>query len=235
MIDFEPHVTAAVVNLPPPDGCASTRLARLLYVDRRGAPENRQLGFDTVDKVPLLTAIAETRAARRPPPAVDHRGQLAAARRAALARRPRASRWTRRRRPTTWCATTSLALGTGYVERVFWWQLVAQGYGLVDAAPGGTLRRRPAFRALATLERELAGATCHGPQPAGEGVRLYRFTGGHAGTGETWVGWSLAGAARARLPRSPASAVDRDGGALAAPDAEVELTASPRYFRLSAS
>ena len=90
VIDFEAHVTAAVVNLRPPAGLPELRfdgLASLLYVDRRGAPENRQLGFDTEGKVRLLAAIAGTARLLDLRPAVDPGGQLAAARGAALARR----------------------------------------------------------------------------------------------------------------------------------------------------
>ena len=36
-----------------------------------------------------------------------------------------------------------LTLGTGLVERVFWWQVVARGYGLVDPADPASPRRRP--------------------------------------------------------------------------------------------
>jgi hypothetical protein len=38
-------------------------------------------------------------------------------------------------------------LASGFVERVYWWQMVARGYGLVVPEDGG-LRRRPAFHAL---------------------------------------------------------------------------------------
>jgi len=55
---------------------------------------------------------------------------------------------------------TSL-LGSGLVERVYWWQLVARGYGLLVAEDGG-LRRRPAFHALSSLQRGLAGAAPKG-------------------------------------------------------------------------
>ena len=65
VIDFEFHATAAALNSRRTavefDGVAS-----LLYVDRRGAPERRQMGFDTVGKVTLLKAIAETARASGP-------------------------------------------------------------------------------------------------------------------------------------------------------------------------
>jgi hypothetical protein len=49
-----------------------------------------------------------------------------------------------------------MAYGTGLLDRIDWWQLIAPGYGLVDPR-GGTLRRRPAYHAFARLERERGG------------------------------------------------------------------------------
>ncbi len=43
-----------------------------------------------------------------------------------------------------------IAYASGLVERVYWWQLIAPGYGLV-ADEGGRLRPRPAFHALRRL------------------------------------------------------------------------------------
>ena len=149
-------------------------LASLLYVDRRGAPENRQLGFDTEGKVRLLAAIAGT--ARL---VVSDRQWISEV------------NWPLREGPHSPAGKSVavdeeaqadflvryflLAAGTGRVERIDWWQLVAKGYGLCDPQADGSLRERPAFRAFATLIRELAGTTCHGAlpgeRPAGRSAR----------------------------------------------------------------
>jgi tRNA A-37 threonylcarbamoyl transferase component Bud32 len=229
VIDFEPHATAAILNLRRP-GLSFDAVASLLYVDRRGAPENRQLGFDTVGKVALIRAIAETSRnatgrswitevnwpLREGPHAPAGRG-------VAVDEDTQASYLVR---------YFVLALSTGLVERVYWWQLVARGYGLAAPGDDGGLRRRPAFNALRTLIRQLDGASSQGPLPAPPGGRLYRFVA--AGGAALVVGWSAAtGPVRARLPRPAAAAVGRDGEALAAPAGEeVELVAAPRYFRL---
>ncbi|RPH53978.1 hypothetical protein EHM82_07545, partial [bacterium] len=131
VIDFEYHVTAAVLNLRDP-GFRFDAVSALLYVDRRGAPENPQAGFDTVAKVALLKAIAET------------------------SRNASGRCWITEINWPLWEGPHSpagksvsvdeesqadylvryflLTLGTGLVERVFWWQMVARGYGLVDPA-----------------------------------------------------------------------------------------------------
>ena len=127
-----------------------------------------------------------------------------------------------------------LALSTGAVERVYWWQLVARGYGLVDPQEDGRLRRRPAYWAMATLQRQLAGSIHLRPLaagPGGDGARLHLFR--DAAGGELVVGWSTRGRAAARLPRRAAEVIGRDGEVLPPPATEeVELDPSPRYFRL---
>lgn len=235
VIDFEFHATVAALNARRTpvrfDGVAS-----LLYVDRRGAPERRQLGFDTVGKVVLLKAIAAT---------AKHGGagswitevnwplregpHSPAGRSVAVDEQTQADYLVR---------YYLLTLGTGLVEGVFWWQAVARGYGLLAPEDGRGLRRRPAYRALATLARQLDGARFDGPLPAPAGAYLYRFRGAGAGGGgeELVVGWSAAeGGApiEARLPAPATAAVGRDGDALPPPDGHtVRLTGSPVYFHL---
>ncbi len=127
-----------------------------------------------------------------------------------------------------------LTLGTGLIERVFWWQVVARGYGLIDPADPQHPRRRPSFHALRTLIRELDGARLEEILPAPPPARLYRFR-RPAGT-EVVVGWSATDRpARAELPRPAVVVIERDGEKRAAPaGVEVEVNGSPRYFRLAA-
>lgn len=155
VIDFEPHATAGLVH----SGLREHRfdiLASQLYVDRRGAPENRQLGFDLAGKLALLRALA-----RRAPDCASDRSWVTefnwplregphapAGRDVAVDEDTQASYLVR------YCLE---ALGTGLAERVFWWQLAAAGYGLIDPR-GGALRRRPAYLALRQLQRAFAGA-----------------------------------------------------------------------------
>jgi len=58
VIDFEFQATLAFANRKRPR-LSFDVLSALLYVDRRGPPENRQLGLDTVDKAVLLRAISD--------------------------------------------------------------------------------------------------------------------------------------------------------------------------------
>ena len=90
-----------------------------------------------------------------------------------------------------------LTLGTGWVERVFWWQLIARGYGLVDPTADG-LRRRPGFESFRTLARELAGSRLLGILPAPTGARLYRFE--RPDGSPVVAGWSLGGEVSVAVP-----------------------------------
>ena len=124
-----------------------------------------------------------------------------------------------------------LALGTGLVERVFWWRLIARGYGLISPESDGSLRRRPALDALRTLINRVEGATFEGPLPAPDGAYLYHFK---QDDHELVVGWSLSGKVRASLPKTVAEAISRDGKPLPVQlGLEVDLGPSPVYFFLA--
>ena len=103
-----------------------------------------------------------------------------------------------------------LALGSGLAERVYWWQLVARGYGLLDPQADGTLRRRPAFHALAALAHHLEGAQSEGLLPSAAGARLVRFR--LADGGPAIVGWSLGAPVEVDLPAPVAERVDLASG-----------------------
>jgi tRNA A-37 threonylcarbamoyl transferase component Bud32 len=228
VIDFEYHLAIAALNLPNA-GFHFDAVSGLLYVDRCGPPEGRQVGFDTVDKVRLLRAIADT--------GINGRGRCwitemnwplwegphsPAGRDVSVDEETQASYLAR---------YYLLALGTGLVERVFWWQLVARGYGLVDPGEAPRARCRPSFHALRTLLAELEGSRLEEVLPAPPPARLFRFR--RPDGSDVVAGWSPE-RRRARLPRPAARVVGRDGRELPAPDGvEVELLPAPAYFHLA--
>jgi hypothetical protein len=244
VIDFEYHLTIAALNLKDA-GFHFDAVSGLLYVDRSGPPEGRQLGFDAVDKVRLLRAIADTGVnCRWGPEGAEGSGKSGKAGHGRC--------WITEMNWPLWEGPHSpagrnvsvdedtqadylvryylLTLGTGLVERVFWWQLVARGYGLVDPGEAPEGRCRPSFLALRTMLRELEGCRLEEVLPAPPPARLYRFW--RADGGEVVAGWSPV-RRQGRLPRPAARVVGRDGGALPAPaGSEVELLPTPAYFQL---
>jgi hypothetical protein len=147
VIDFEyPYLIRALFN---GFNVRFDKIAALLYVDRRGAPENTQMGvFDTLNKIGLLHSIA--RLSRK----TSSRLLLTEANWPLEKTAP----WA----PTseTECVSESdyanfmlryylQALASKRVESVYWHQLIAPGYGLVDSREG--LRKRDAFQVFKTM------------------------------------------------------------------------------------
>ena len=157
-----------VIDFEPLDHCRSLHnglgmkydgYAALLYVDRRGAPENRQMGFDLEGKIELLHRIMK-----------ESRNLDSTKPRLWITEVNWPLRDTGAHSPSLGASQVGedeqlrylvryylLALATGKVEACYWHQLVAPGYGLIDNR-GGTVRERSAFRGFATLCRLFNGA-----------------------------------------------------------------------------
>lgn len=228
VIDFEYNRTAGLLNLRR-EGFHFDAVSALLYVDRRGAPENPQMGLDTVGKVTLLRALADT--ARNADAGPVWLTEV---------------NWPLREGPHSPAGKSVsvdeesqadylvryylLALGTGLVARAYWWQMIARGYGLVSPE-ADELRRRPSFRAFRTLLALLEGAVFLAPLPSPETGRLYHFR--RANGTELVVGWSVGTEGlRVTLPRPAVEVTERDGDRGTATGPIVAIGPSPRYFEL---
>ena len=120
------------------------RFSSLLYVDRRGAPENTQMGiFDTKNKINFLYALVKISPKTNNSIYITEvnwplsntapyapTSELECVREADYAKYLKAYHTT--------------ALQSGKIERVYWHQLVAAGYGLVDDR-GGKIRKTEGF------------------------------------------------------------------------------------------
>jgi len=154
VIDFEYHFTAhALFNLV---SLRFDALSALLYVDRRGAPENSQMGFDLTKKINLLAAMKALS------PKTGSALYLTETNWPITGTAPYA--------PTSEyeCIDEEtyadfmvryylLSFATQQVDAVFWHQLIAPGYGLIDNREG--IRKRSAFTAFKTMYSHLAHAT----------------------------------------------------------------------------
>jgi len=155
VIDFEYHATVrALFNAAK---VHYDKVSALLYVDRRGSPANRQmLFFDLKNKIKFLDTIVRSSSQ------ADHHIYLTEVNWPISGTAPYA--------PTSEkeCVSEVLyeaymlayfdtAKKSGKVEKVFWHQLIAAGYGLVDDREG-RLRKRDAFHAFKKMIEEAGHA-----------------------------------------------------------------------------
>lgn len=153
VIDFEFHFTAhTLFNLAR---IRFDALGSLLYVDRRGAPENTQMGFNLLGKINLLNALISFS------PKTANELVITEANWPIKNTAPYA--------PTSEheCVSEAdyadfmvryhlLAFGSQKVDSLYWHQLIAPGYGLIDNREG--IRKRSAFDAYATMLSHLSDA-----------------------------------------------------------------------------
>lgn len=153
VIDFEYHFTAhTLFNFfrYHYDGVAS-----LLYVDRRGAPENMQLGFNLSDKIALLSSMVWLSSKSA------HELHITETNWPITGTAPYA--------PTSEHECVSeelygdfmlryylLAFASMQVNSVSWHQLIAPGYGLIDNRDG--MRKRTAFSTYSFMVNSLKNA-----------------------------------------------------------------------------
>ena len=225
VIDFEPHQTLAALNWRE-EALYYDGMASLLYVDRRGAPENVQAGFDSVDKATLFKAMA-----LHSPLCGDQswvtevnwplrEGPYSPAGRAVSVDEESQADYLER--------YYLLLLASGAAERIYWWRLVARGYGLINPADG-TLKRRPSFEALRTLIREVASSRRVEPLRVEGEVHVLPLVGGE---GESILAvWTTGGEVQWRTPGDLLRVVHREGEEKGG-GREVTVSSRVRYLKL---
>jgi len=241
-VDFEVSGLMGALDQTPP-GFRFQALAQHLYVDRRGAPENRQGGFGALEKFALARAIA-----RRSPACEDRlivsevNWPLEGMGVHSPVGAPYVSTEPRRKDPSVseddyadyLLRYLLLGICSGLVERVYWWQLVARGFGLVDDTAAGAWRERPAYGALRQfLQTVGAGRFLGLDAPCGVGwggatVRWFRF---QRADGEVVRVAYATEPAEVRLPFACERVTDAFGRTLAERPATVRPGGRPVYFR----
>lgn len=151
-IDFEYHYTIRTLFngfFPRYD-----KVASLLYVDRRGAPENTQMGFDLVKKIKLLYAIVSLSGSKSRLIISEFNWPISnTAPYAPTSEKECVDETTY----TNYMVRSYLlAISTGMVETIFWHQLIASGYGLIDIRKG--IRKREAYDAFKFMVQLLDGS-----------------------------------------------------------------------------
>jgi hypothetical protein len=241
-IDFEyPFMLAAMKQWP--QQVPLTALSHHLYVDRRGAPENPQGGFNAIDKFALASAIAGYLQVPDGKVVVSEVNWPISG---TFIYSPVTSPFEYPLAKPGEVADNGvnevdysdymlryivLALCSGLVDTVFWWRLVARGYGLVDKNDDGELRERPAFFALQHFLLTLGESIflrARLPEQKDQRHGLYEFEFKRPGGEHLLLCWSHGPAVAARALEF-ARVEDAQGNALEA--APKNISGSPLYFR----
>ncbi len=218
VIDFEFHLYPPLLETLPFD-----KVSSLLYVDRVGAPENAQAGWTTATKAALLKAAVDVStgggrdlwitevnwplqgmgpyspASGKPNVGEDEQADY-------LVR------------------YYLICLAGGPVERIYWWQLAAPGYGLVNNLER-PWRRRPSFFAFRTLAERLNGGRYLGRDSSAKGFVLHFEKNGRRFA----VCWSARGPVRQVFERPVAAILDRGGREIRNPGQDIMIDRSPIY------
>ncbi len=174
VIDFEYYFTAHYLLEPRPfdfDG-----IAALLYVDRRGAPDNTQYGhFDLRRKIVLLRAVVQSSGHPDVPIHLTEFNWplLGSGKHSPAGEHVQTDEAGQARYLALYLLT---AAATGHVASAFWWQLVARGYGLLDEDDAWSERR--SFRALRTLLARTRGRTVRRLPASGRPLRGFLLESG---------------------------------------------------------
>ncbi len=218
VIDFEFHL------YPPTLRAVSfVKVSSLLYVDRSGAPENAQFGWTTAKKVALWRAVVDASIGEGTGCWItemnwplEGAGEYSPA-------------------PGKPCVSEEdqanylvryfvICLASGLVERIYWWQLVSPGYGLIDSRERAW-RKRPGYFALSQMVRLIEESRFEGIVPA-SGAEIFLF---RRGSREFAVCWTRSGAVEHEFSRAPVQIVGRDGQEQPAGLTRIRIEEKPQY------
>jgi hypothetical protein len=218
VIDFEFHLYPPVLREIPFD-----KVSSLLYVDRVGPPESTQFGWDTTAKVALLKAAVDVSAIHGKDlwitevnwPLKDTGKYSPASGKPNVTEEQQADYLVRYH---------ILILASGLVERIYWWQLVAPGYGLIDSR-GEAWRKRPSFFALKTMVGILEGSTFTRKIDV-PNADIFSFT---KNKESCLVCWTTGSAFEVNFPFAVKRIVGRDGHEVFFEGSRILIDGSPKY------
>lgn len=233
-IDFEyPFVQAALDRLP-----RDVRLAALshhLYVDRRGAPENRQGPFSTLEKLALARAIAATSKSCEDKLIISEvNWPITGTGVYSPVNSPYESPGPRFNDPSVtedqyadyMIRYLLIALCSGMADRVYWWRLVSRGFGLVDDSHK-EWRARPAYTMLRFFLSAVEGVKFRRKPRLEPGAHGFVF--GDSEQDTLCVAYTQGDPRSQRIPFEFSRALDAFGNEIDAAD-EVRLSGRPVYL-----
>lgn len=238
-IDFEYEYLPALLRMLPP-GVAFEALSHHLYVDRRGAPENRQGPFSCIDKFALARACAAVLPGCGDRLIVSEvNWPLKGTGAYSPVTSPYESPGARHNDPSVseddyadyLLRYLLLAACSGFVEQVVVWRLVARGFGLVDDTHPRHWRWRPAFTALQHYFATLGGARFMARLPLpGLADRGWCLRFEQADGTPVSVLWTTGAPATVALPFETTRALDALGAPIAIQEGRVPLTGRPLFL-----
>jgi len=222
VIDFEYICTMGVLNHPKRKPNFDVVNA-LLYVDRQGAPENRHVGFNLYHKTLLMRAIVNCAYGKEIPfwitetnwPLIANTEYIPTSLKESVDEETYADYLVR---------YYILSLSSG-AERVYWWQLAAHGYGIIDDIDG-KWRRRSAFYSYKTMAETLGSFRLIDKRIE---KSMYFFTFENFRKDLVTVAWSSKGCIRTRIDFDVKEIISRDGTILKISDSLL-LSPSPVYL-----
>lgn len=240
VIDFEYPFLATVLK-GVPAGLRFRALSHHLYVDRRGAPENRQGSFATLEKAALLRALARKSSCCEDRVIISEVNWPLAG---AGVYSPVGSPYESPQPRTTDPSVSEHEYGdymlryivetvcSGMVDRVYWWRLVARGYGLVDDSDPDMWRERPGYAMLEVFLRTLGGAEFRRKKMATgswkAGARVLEFDTAEGRT--IYAAYSVGEDIDFKIPFEFEEVRDAFGVKMDAPDGRIRMTGRPVYI-----
>ena len=230
-IDFEYlAVLSGLADLPK--GLRLNALSHLLYVDRRGAPENKQNGFSTLEKSALLKAIAGWSSqvdsnviiseVNWPVQSTGLFSPITGSYDKAEFRHKKHGE-TELDYADFMLRFLALTVCSGHIEEVYWWRLSARCFGLVDDQDG--FKPRPAFEALKFFLGLLGDTVFVKKHDTPEDCYLLEFSKGAA---RILMAWRVSG----EQPLDGFGPFDQAWDAFGATIKGPVFRASPTYYRL---
>jgi hypothetical protein len=218
VIDFEFHLYPPTLRAVPFD-----KVSSLLYVDRSGAPENAQFGWTAAKKIALWRAVVDC-SLSEPKDCWITEMNWPIAGTGEFSPAPGKPSVTEEQQADFLVRYFIIATASGLVERVYWWQLVAPGYGLIDSRDT-PWRKRPGYFAFSNLVRRLEGSRFEG-KIDDRRAEIFLF---HKGGEEFAVVWTKAGTVDHTFSRKPRLLIGRDGEESRPAGARIRIEEKPQY------
>jgi hypothetical protein len=233
VIDFEWYRMIDTLGALP-KGIKLDAVSQHLYVDRRGAPENYQGNYSTLEKCAMSKAIAQAM------PQSENKFIISEVNWplqdtdvwSPIGSPYTAPEWFRDRPGVSesdyanyLIRYLAITLCSGFVDEVFLWRLSAHGYGLVDDQDN--FRQRSTFFALKTFLEQLGDAQFIKRLPSPKNSYLLQF---EKNNQVILLAWTSDVPVSISAPLAIQKKIDLLGEEILYKDSRLHLTGTPQYF-----